>query len=365
MPKPHGIAWLNYLPGYQGETWNPVIGCSWASPGCDHCYAHALHDMRHDAYTEGKRVPACYSAPFGTVRYLPERLAHPLHWRAPRMIFVNSMGDLFHPDVPTNVIEAVVGAMSLCGQHQFVILTKRAEAMRRFFAERTLSECQAQLPFESLDLDSRIRNVSAINGAGNNAWPLPNVWLGVTAENQEQWDARVPLLVQTPAARRLVSIEPMLGPINLMNTGQMCGNVLVRTDRYPNTLDWVICGGESGSWHDIDIRPMHLHWARSVRDQCNAAGVPFFFKQWGNYPQRDIDPTQQYPHLACIDDLGGAAAISGKPGDWAKMSSTDMYWHDVPEIPAGWTEHIYLKGEKNGGDFLDGAQWHQMPEVIR
>lgn len=226
----------------------------------------------------------------GRVDTVPSKLREPLAWRRPRMVFVNSMSDLFHPDVPTDYIDQVFAVMALARQHSFQVLTKRAGRMRQY-----------------LDAPQRRTNVMAaaneIAPCSEIRWPLPNVWLGVSAEDQLRADERMTDLLMTPAAVRFVSVEPMLGAIDLTalrnlfalsccggqrlnaltgNTvcercGQACG--------CGNRLDWVICGGESGH----GARWMEPCWARSLRDQCAAARVPFFFKQWGAWLPRERD----------------------------------------------------------------------------
>jgi protein gp37 len=216
------IAWTD-------STWNPVSGCTPASPGCDHCYAARL----------AKRLPAAHQQgrSFSDVVCHEERLDVPLHWRKPRRVFVCSMGDLFHELVPFDFIDAVFDVMSSEGgmHHTYQVLTKRPARMLEFLEAYYVRDL---VP------------------------PLGNVWLGVTAEDQQRADERIPLLLRCPAAVRFISVEPMLGPVNRI---------------WP--LDWIICGGESGP----RARPMHPYWVRSLRDQCKTAGVPFFFKQWGEY----------------------------------------------------------------------------------
>ena len=200
----------------------------------------------------------------GEVRLWEKALADPLHWREPRKIFVNSEGDLFHESIPDEWIDRVLAVMALCPQHTFQVLTKRAARMRDYCCDPRHS--------------------------GEIVWPLPNVWKGCSCERQQEADERIPLLLQTPAAIRFISAEPLLGPIDLWKylngsrgcancgdgqlDGQCCGDPLI-VDEIP--LDWVIVGGESGP----DARPMHPQWTTDIRDQCLGAGVPFFFKQWG------------------------------------------------------------------------------------
>jgi protein gp37 len=215
-------------------TWNPVTGCSRVSPGCEHCYAEAL-SLRYG----WSRLP--WTAPHAAENVVlhPERLGLPLRWRQPRRVFVNSMSDLFHERVPEAFIEEVFRVMAAAGWHTFQVLTKRPARMHAVVASDTFA--------------------SAVGGA--HGWPLPNVWLGTSVEDQRRADERVPLLARTPAAVRFLSCEPLLGPLDLAP--------------WLDRLGWVIVGGESGPRH----RPMDPDWARALRDQCAAAGVPFFFKQ--------------------------------------------------------------------------------------
>ena len=206
-------------------TWNPVTGCTQVSPGCAHCYAKTFAERF-------RGVPGHpYERGFD-LQLRPERLDQPLRWKKPRTIFVNSMSDLFHPDVPADYIADVFEVMHAALRHRFQVLTKRAER---------LAELAPSLP-----------------------WP-ENVWMGVSVENQ-RWTSRVAPLRETPAAVKFLSCEPLLGPLELELTG----------------IDWVIVGGESGP----GARPMSPEWARGVRDQCVEASVPFFFKQWGAHNAR-------------------------------------------------------------------------------
>lgn len=232
MSAKSGIAWTD-------ATWNPVVGCTKVSQGCKHCYAKTLHDMRHKAYLQGKMVPLQYAFPFETVQTLPNRLAMPLGWKKRKKIFVNSMSDLFHEDVPDGFISQVMDVMEEASWHTFQILTKRPERMAQFFGHDMLPR---------------------------------NVWVGTTVENQKAADERIPALVMVNASVRFLSCEPLLESVDLQLRGRNYG-------RGEEFIQWVICGGESGP----DARPMHADWARSVRDQCHEAGVPFFFKQWGEW----------------------------------------------------------------------------------
>jgi protein gp37 len=291
------------------KTWNPITGCTKISEGCRNCYAERM----------SKRLAGRYGYPADDpfkVTFRPERLGEPLKWKKPSRIFVCSMGDLFHEDVPDEFIDQVFGVILACRvlnnipNHTFLILTKRPERMVRYLTEREPVELlkawaniapvrtdNEDITFDELvysecchDWDKNGRNSKGSEykpwGYVQKLWPLPNVWLGVTAENQEQADKRIPILLQIQAAVRFVSVEPMLGPISLGAWLLSPGWIPTYYDPdncngYPSAeptnenIQWVICGGESGP----GARPIHPEWARNLRDQCVAAGVPFFLKQ--------------------------------------------------------------------------------------
>lgn len=221
-------------------TWNPVTGCTKVSPACANCYIERTIPFRtkRRVFVKG-HIP---------LEFHRNRLSQPLNWAYPRMVFVNSLSDLFHPDVPATFIAEVFAVMQRTPQHTYQVLTKRADRMLHLLG----------------DPPSDV------------AWPLPNVWLGVSVENQTLADARIPLLLQTPAAVRFLSCEPLLGPLNLTGYVSLNGKCF-NSAGYTDSLDWVIAGGESGP----RVRPTRIEWARSLRDQCVAAGVPFFWKQNG------------------------------------------------------------------------------------
>ena len=289
------------------ETWNPVTGCCKVSAGCKHCYA----EREWPRMT--RLVPAYAGRAFSDVRCHEERLSQPLRWKKPRRIFVNSMSDLFHEDVPREFIWQVFEVMEKCPQHTFQILTKRAKRMRR----------EVTNAFDMLCV----------------GW-LPNVWIGVSVENQAAADERIPLLLDTPAAVRWISAEPLLGPVDLLATP--AGDILCRCagclSMTPDTrLDWVVVGGESGP----NARPMHPAWARSLRDQCAAAGVPFLFKQWGEWFPTSIGQGGS--------QLGAWNGDDFMPG-----------WGDIKN-----PENNMVRAGKRafGGRLLDGVQHDGYPEV--
>jgi protein gp37 len=275
------------------ETWNPVTGCSVVSPGCAHCYAKRLAPKVFAGQWVNDGDP---SKPrprqFEDVRCHEDRLDQPLHWKRPRKVFVNSMSDLFHEDVPDEFISRVFAVMALAPQHTFQVLTKRPDRMRVVLNDETF-RCEVEVWIEmmlydedrpkALAWDANNRRTDDAMGRApdvvGDGWPLPNVWLGVSVENQHFADERIPLLLQTPSAVRFISYEPALGPVTIEpflwdeddRHDALCG------------LDWVIVGGESGP----GARPFNVAWARSIVQQCQTAGVPVFVKQLGAWPYAD------------------------------------------------------------------------------
>lgn len=236
-------------------TWNPVTGCSHVSPGCLHCYAETLSPRRGWS----KKPWTAQNAAENVVLH-PDRLSQPLKWKRPRRIFVNSMSDLFHEQIPFYFIADVFGVMQRAHWHTFQVLTKRPARALEFMQ---------WMEAEDDEVGGNLRD--------EGDWPCPNVWLGVSVEDQRRALERIPILLRTPAAVRFLSCEPLLGPLDLGSIGR-CSNDCVEGHHQPErTLDWVIVGGESGA----GFRKMDPDWARSIRDQCVTAGIPYFFKQWG------------------------------------------------------------------------------------
>lgn len=280
-------------------VWNPVVGCTPASEGCINCYARALHEKRHAAVLNGAKLPKQYEQPFGMVQCLEERLEDPLHWKKPQRIFVNSVSDLFHPDVPFEFIWRVFAVMHNTPHQTFIVLSKRPqrmlESVKSFLGSTDFYGKYKIKPF------------------------LSNVWLGTSiSSNRDLW--MVEHLLRTPAAVRFVSVEPMLGPVDLTHDlDGYQGNEI-----YGPHLDWVICGGETGP----NARPMHPNWVRSLRDQCQETSVPFFFKSWGEW-------TADFPQGLSL----------------AYRAQT---YFDHREF--------YRIGKKLTGRLLDGREWNEFPE---
>jgi len=230
-------------------SWNPVTGCTKVSPGCDRCYAETFAER-------WRGVPGHHFEAGFDVTLRPERLDQPIRWKRPRRIFVNSMSDLFHESVPDEYIVAVFGTMARAPQHTFQVLTKRHGRMRSLL------------------------NSDAFQHRFCFRWPLPNVHLGVSVEDQKWADIRIPALLGTPAAMRFISAEPLLGPVSLWHLIDPKGGGV----EDPQELDWVIAGGESGP----GARPCDLNWLRGLRDQCEWSGSAFFLKQLGSVLGREL-----------------------------------------------------------------------------
>ena len=302
-------------------TWNPVTGCTKVSTGCDHCYAEtiATRFFGTPLYPNGFEV---------TLR--PERLDQPIRWKRPRRIFVNSMSDLFHADVPDDYIAQVFAVMAIASRHTFQVLTKRHGRMKALLNSRDFYAT----------VRGHLRNTygfSEVDAFGTDLFPLLNAWLGVSVEDQRTADLRIPALLDTPAAVRWLSCEPLLGHTWLTGLLPSDSEVLspLGSHRRP-TIDWVVVGGESGP----NARPMHPSWALSLRDQCVAASVPFLFKQWGEWK-----PTERLG-AGVLDDPREAYA---EVVDDGKLQFIE------------WRRIMCRVGKKAAGRELDGRTWDEYP----
>ncbi|KRE02568.1 hypothetical protein ASE61_14910 [Bosea sp. Root670] len=386
------------------RTWNPIVGCSIVSPGCTNCYAMGMADRFKHVYRGRKWAGAAAQGMTrrvngkaiwtGQLTLAPDHiLTEPLRRKRPTTYFVNSMGDLFHEDTPEDWIDRVFAVMALTPHHTYQVLTKRGARMREYMLEqwqgtpaRTVSlghgetlsipaggptgrrvrveeACERYLEQFGL-VDTTKDHLWTEEGnckAMQWQWPLPNVWLGVSTEDQKRADERIPELLATPAAVRFVSAEPLLGPIDFrdITIPQEVGTWQVNalecdcpaeedTELGGAKLDWIIVGGESGP----GARPMHPDWPRQIRDQCAAAGTAFFFKQWGNWfplvdrdkddPDWRLDYSRRYsddrPNIAWLNAAGGRG------------------FH-------GERFHIMGRGMKaTAGRFLDGGEHNAMPK---
>lgn len=335
------------------STWNPVRGCQRVSAGCENCYAE------RQAYRFGQQPGSPYEGLTelgkhgprwtGNARFVPEMLDAPLRWRRSRRVFVNSMSDLFHEDITNEQIAAVFGVMASCPQHTFQVLTKRRRMLQWFewltarvdaveragdgktsrsrsnwFLSETVGAAEEALDQQIVPQD--------LADAIPTPWPLPNVWVGVSVENQEMADERIPMLLQCPAAVHFVSAEPLLGRTRLDQLGPWrdprMGPSSTPREVYPfagtmaipdcdmdcATLDWVIVGGESGP----GARTCNVEWIRGIVQQCEYASVPCFVKQLGARPFNGAE----------------GARCDGEPHEWAWLQHHDRKGGDPSEWPA-------------------------------
>ena len=312
------------------KVWNPVTGCTKISEGCRNCYAERMSKRL------AGRCGYLKDNPFAVTLH-PEKLEEPLKWKKPQKIFVCSMGDLFHEKVPVDMIRSIFWTMLRCPQHRFLLLTKRPERAAEYFQELTRGDH---------------RNVPK------------NIWFGVTVENQQAADERIPLLLHIPAAKRFISIEPMVGPVDIdrlavidgePSNGTISGYLLdgltgeawdhengyLSEASEVKGIGWVILGGETGP----KASPLHPDWVRSVRDQCQAAGVPFFFKQWGEWAEVKTGGVLNKDICMSVDGF---------------IDTADKNYVCFANESDG--VHLRRVGKKAAGHLLDGKEYRELPE---
>lgn len=330
------------------STWNPITGCTRVSEGCRNCYAEVMAARFSGPGQWGEGLARIVRDPngkaidhrwTGKLRFNDRALDLPLRWRKPRRIFVNSTSDLFHEYVPDEWIDRVFAVMALAPRHTFQMLTKRPERAQAYLINHPHNHIQIRR-----QIAGRAPHALRSQGDAGRMVPLPNVWLGTSIEDQATADARIPHLLATPAAVRFVSAEPLLGPVDLTRWSGIEGD----GGTMGFGLDLVIVGGESGP----GARPMHPDWARSLRDQCQAAGVAFFFKQWGEWtPGENVlsQITGWRANATYGPWVGGDEWLFGE----TDMGDPEEDWHDEPDL--------YRVGKKAAGRLLDGREWNQMP----
>lgn len=370
-------------------TWNIITGCTLVDEGCRHCYAaHLITSWpaigNHPSRKGLARKNAAGESKFtGEVRFNEQWLHQPLRWKKPRKIFVCAHGDLFHPAVPDDWIDRVFAVMALAPQHTFQVLTKRPERAIDYLSDtldriEAIEDCADEL-LGSNDMPFTPH------------WPLPNVWLGTSISDQASADLRIPELLACPAAVRFISAEPLLGPVDLsqwMGVHHSRDNNLsdpetraaietmirlarekFREEHGNHGIDWVIVGGESGP----HARAMHPEWARSLRDQCAAAGVAFLFKQWGEWlplnqtadgaaddyyhpaPVRDPDASRRCKYDSLCLSTDGTAHPIGAAGGY-HISTHGMFSHHGDMS-------MFRVGKRAAGRLLDFTEHNGFPGV--
>ena len=350
-------------------TWNPVRGCSRVSEGCRNCYAERQtarfsepSRSWHGFVRDGKWT--------GRVELIESKLREPLSWRKPRRVFVNSMSDLFHESLPDEAIDRVFAVMALASLHTFQVLTKRPERMRAYFTSGCagLESRESSIAYTSQQIGERLLGTAdapfAWDGRGSEphrypasardvsnrrkwpGWPLPNVWLGTSVEDQQTANERIPHLLRTPAAIRFVSAEPLIAPVDVSKflwpvhdqwpakyrTPAEARAAGAKVERVRQALvlarsrfvDWLIVGGESGP----GARPCDVAWIRSIVEQCKAASVACFVKQLGAVPFAAVDELDRWPLDSrayvedergdCVDVLSLRDRKGGDPSEWPK-----------------------------------------------
>jgi protein gp37 len=362
-------------------SWNCLAGCEAVSPGCANCYA-ATMTRRLEAMGQADYTGLTTKKHFnGTVRCLPDKLSIPLKWKKPRRVFVNSMSDLFHEDVPDEFIDRVFATMSLTPQHTYQVLTKRAERMYKYIygwpkgmsrghhiALRRNKDGTALATIPPTHSPTG----SFEDGTGPTVkLPLPNVWLGVSAEDQQRADERIPWLLKTPAAVRFVSAEPLLGPLDISPWLRASCSAHPKSDGYKccagnapryAPLTWVIVGGESGP----KARPMHPAWVRQIRDQCQQAGVPFFFKQWGAYSYHEgiagpVENTIRWePPIPASAFSGNRLLHWDSENCQFQRPASDATVADVMGVGSVLAAKV---GKHDSGRLLDEMEWSEFPDA--
>lgn len=354
-------------------TWNPITGCSVTSPGCKHCYAMRLAGgrMKNHPSRIGLTQPTDAGPVWtGEVRFNEQWLGDPLRWRRPRMIFVCAHSDLFHEDVPDEWIDRIFAVMAMCEDHTFQVLTKRPQRMREYVCDVMKNQSSfnriadaavriAESPCASSLVEERMAD------------PLDNVWLGVSVEDQKRADERIAPLLNTPAAIRWISAEPLLGPIDFNALSDSCENLNALTGlrenpfgdvvsrRFGTKLDWVVVGGESGP----GARPMHPHWAENVIRDCTAADVPLHFKQWGAWV-----PALQFP--PGIDDDPEQSRFASVVWDGSGWDETNGAWDDceqwrIAERGDDPEQQMFRVGKGLAGRTIGGVVHDGFPEARR
>lgn len=326
MSETSSIEWTD-------ATWSPVTGCTKVSPGCKHCYAEREVEQRWSKNSRSK----FYGRRFTDIRVHPEALAQPAAWSRGRRIFVCPRADLFHGEVPFDFIAEVFAAMAATPRHTYQVLTKRASRMLEFFG---------WLASEPV----RLARMGAM-------WPLPNVWLGTSIEDNERARERIGDLLRCPAALRFVSAEPLIERLDL--TLHVVAAIKDRPSI--NLLHWVIVGGESGK----DARPMHPEWVDQIRRECADNGWAFFFKQWGEW--KEVEARDEDGELATLEvDADSPEARKLFNPDTDLLLTIDGRRFTPETLPDDTPGRLMrYVGKRITGQLLDGRYYFNFPEVPR
>lgn len=315
--------------GWCDETFNPFIGCSKCSPGCENCYAErfaarlAQNPKTAPAYRHVIDANGHWNGRvYGKWAKWPSSTA-----RKGKRIFVGSMCDIFHEDIEFSTLAKMFSVLSFCQKHTFFFLTKRPERMHAFF-----TKFDTERFYKARQEAARVLSFGSVESM---CWPPTNFWLGVTVCNQQEGISKIPLLLDTPAAKRFLSVEPMLGPVDLT--------------RFLPALDWVICGGETGS----DARPMHSDWVRLLRASCLVAGVPFYFKGWGEWLPCSEVPDDMDVSRYPIGDIGDDGIFIPPPA------------LEIPIQNGVCHEDTVRVGKEKSGHLIDGREWREFPAQER
>lgn len=360
------------------KTWNPIVGCSKVSAGCKNCYAIGMAwRLQHIGHSAAKYAGTVAKGANGQVNWTggisvpnisnlawadPHGLLAPLSWKKPAMVFVNSMSDIFHDAVPLEIIDCIFAIMVLTPKHTYQVLTKRPARMMEYFkvGKEALVQRWEDATY-SMNMCTKDDDPDAaaclVHNLCEDTWPAKNIWLGVSVENQQAANERIPFLLQVPAAVRFLSCEPLLGPLQLDQLSRHEDGMIWYDDCltgfkahgaggwYDNKIDWVIVGGESGQ----SSRPMHPDWVRSLRDQCQKAATKFFFKQWGMYT--DVNNILPVPMEDFSKNL--------KSGKWVGVDNTGA----IVDHVSGPNNAILMAkvGKDKAGRLLDGREWNEFP----
>lgn len=330
-----GISWTD-------ASWNCIRGCSRVSEGCRHCYAETMAGRFSDEgmpyYQLAKRTKTGAKWT-GKIDFIPEHLLDPVRWQKPRRIFVNSMSDIFHENLSFEHIAAIFAVMLIAKRHTFQVLTKRAKRMREWFQWAGRLTMPELIGFAYRALEGHPGELKTLTRAdkelGAYTWPLPNVWIGVSTENQEAADERIPDLIACPAVVRFLSCEPLIGPLVLQGdsvsiAGGTHARMYLRGVSGDIRIHWVIAGCESGP----GMRPCHHSWLRSLREQCQAADTRYFLKQATGAQEggHRLYPSGQAARSEVVDVVKAGKGSKTKPGGVIERPYLDGFQHQ--EFPA-------------------------------